>query len=302
MNKYLSDSDIILLTDGFGQGHFELIEKKLEKISKKWQLSNFQIIASFSANLVMTCMIEGRSKGVLKLSARDSENFNYEPRALEIFNHTSFVSLFEKDLSEKAILIEQIQPGHTLRKVDNLEDRVDVFLDLYQKIHKTPRHAEGFPSYLEWVNKITKYMKDHYLEHPLTSHMNEACEMIKSLWDTYSDITLLHGDFHHDNILKDQDDTYKIIDPKGVLGPVLFDLPRFILNEFDDVYGKVCIDHIRKVVDYMSQKLNVSKAVLQNCLYIETCMGGCWCLQDDPSLVEDISLLKMIEVCKKIKN
>ena len=301
MNKYLSDSDIILLTDGFGQGHFELIEKKLEKISKKWQLSNFQIIASFSANLVMTCMIEGRSKGVLKLSARDSENFNYEPRALEIFNHTSFVSLFEKDLSEKAILIEQIQPGHTLRKVDNLEDRVDVFLDLYQKIHKTPRHAEGFPSYLEWVNKITKYMKDHYLEHPLTSHMNEACEMMKSIWDTYSDITLLHGDFHHDNILQTKDNTYKIIDPKGVSGPVIFDLPRFILNEFDDHYEDACIHHIKNILNMIGAKLNISRQLLCRVLFIETSMAACWSLQDDPSLVEDISLLKMIEVCKKIK-
>ena len=302
MNKYLSDSDMILLENNFGQGYGQLIERKLEKFTDQWHLSDFIIIPSFSANLVMTCTIKDHKKGVLKISARDSLNFNYEPRALEIFNHPSLVSLFEMDLSEKAILIDQVQPGYPLGKVASLENRVDVFLDLYQKIHKIPRYAEGFPSYLEWVKKITKYMNDHYLEHPLTSHMNEAWAMMKRLWDTYPERTLLHGDFHHDNILKDHDDTYKIIDPKGVMGPVLFDLPRFILNEFDDTYGEACILHINKLITMIQRKLNISYKTIREALYIETCMAACWTLQDDPSLNDDLKLLKMVEMSKAIQS
>ena len=43
----------------------------------------------------------------------------------------------------------------------------------------------------------------------------------------------MHGDLHHDNILLRKDGSYAMIDPKGVAGPEILDLPRYIMNEID---------------------------------------------------------------------
>jgi streptomycin 6-kinase len=300
IKKRLSDSDIHTIKSEFGEAYDSLIHKKIKKLEVSWHLRVFELILSFSANLLIKCTIQGQKKAILKISARDPENFKYEASAIKAFDHPLFVRIIKNDSSEQAMLLEVIEPGTCLRKVDNLNERVGHFLSLYKKIHKKIVLEEGFPTYLGWVEKITKYMNENYVNNPLTIEMNQAYELSKELWTDYPDKTLLHGDFHHDNILLDQNSDYRIIDPKGVIGPSIFDLPRFILNEFDEKYEEACRIHIKNVVGLISGGLNIPKELIKKCLFIETCMGACWCVQDDQSLKRQLDLQKMIDLSKNI--
>ena len=81
---------------------------------------------------------------------------------------------------------------------------------------------------------------------------------------------LLHGDLHHENILKNENGGYTVIDPKGVIGDPVFDLSRFILDEFrDDLTSEpkdVVIDFVQKLGD----SVGIPCEILLRCLYIET--------------------------------
>ena len=63
---------------------------------------------------------------------------------------------------------------------------------------------------------------------------------------------------------------YTVIDPKGVIGDPIFDLSRFILDEFrDDMTSEpkdVVIDFVQKLGDGVGSPCEI----LLGCLYIET--------------------------------
>lgn len=84
---------------------------------------------------------------------------------------------------------------------------------------------------------------------------------------------LLHGDLHHDNILLAEDGTYKIIDPKGVVGDPVFDVSRFVLNEFDAEPTEPTYRKIVGILHVLSQNLQIPETILKQCLYVETTMG-----------------------------
>ena len=53
--------------------------------------------------------------------------------------------------------------------------------------------------------------------------------MIRELFAEGSPVTLLHGDYHHYNILS-HGASWCVIDPKGVVGPREYDIGPFMLN------------------------------------------------------------------------
>ena len=100
------------------------------------------------------------------------------------------------------------------------------------------------------------------------------------MFEKYSDRVLLHGDLHHDNLLLRTDGNYAMIDPKGVIGPAIMDLPRFILNELDT--GHPCSDrqHIAEVIRLLDEQSGYPAADIVKLFYMETVLGNIWRMED----------------------
>jgi streptomycin 6-kinase len=134
--------------------------------------------------------------------------------------------------------------------------------------------------YADWVARISAYMSKREDCAALYAYMNKANDFCRSLTSTYSRAMLLHGDFHHDNILRRDDGSYAIIDPKGVIGDPIFDVPRFILNEFEDELSEQLYRKINLVIQTFEHLLDIPHTVIRQCLFIETAMGNCWQVED----------------------
>jgi streptomycin 6-kinase len=130
--------------------------------------------------------------------------------------------------------------------------------------------------------------------------MRRAQEMLAVVSASYSAQMLLHGDFHHDNILLSVDGEYRIIDPKGVIGDPVFDTPRFILNEFGDDVTPELRQKINHIIDVFEQQLQIPGSVLRQCLYIETTMGVCWSVQDGATPEEYAKLLAQADFAESL--
>jgi streptomycin 6-kinase len=74
----------------------------------------------------------------------------------------------------------------------------------------------------------------------LDLHPSKLTPLARDLWASFEPRSewLVHGDFHHHNILRDGD-RYVAIDPKPYLGEREYDVPSFLWNpmgyEMDDV-------------------------------------------------------------------
>lgn len=131
--------------------------------------------------------------------------------------------------------------------------------------------------------------RDDYIS--LYLHMKKAEDICKNITTVYPEEMLLHGDFHHDNILLSQNGEYKIIDPKGVTGNPLFDLPRFILNEFDEPVTGETYKKIEYIIMYISKRLCIPDHIIRQCLYIETVMAYCWSVESgEAPIMEHVAI------------
>lgn len=259
----------------FGNVFWEQLEDKLAWCASCWSLSGLQLLPSFSANCVFTCESAIFGKAILKLGP-PSKEWETETSALLEYNGERYCQLFAADADHCAILEERILPGICLREEESLAKRLSVFSRLAAGLHVKPFNADVYPSYFDWVSRISRYMRGRGDYPELCEHMQKAEALCRSLWAAYPRRLLLHGDLHHDNILMEEGGGYRIIDPKGVVGDPVFEIPRFILNEFDEVINSGTYGRINTIIITLAVQLDIPETVIRECLYIETAMAECW--------------------------
>lgn len=302
-NRYcFNQNEIENIRNRFGKDFYEKVLRDIETYADQWGLTSFQFIPSYSANIVFICYSEKFGGTVLKIGNLSFGEIVTEFSTLCQYNGRRFCKVFEADIENGVILEECVQPGYPLRDESSLDKRLSVFSSLYKGLHITPARAEIYPTYTEWVGRITEYMSKRQDCKELYLYMKKAKDICLSVSALYSRKMLLHGDFHHDNILLGNDGEYIIIDPKGVIGDPVFDVPRFILNEFGDEITTELYKKITDIINILEKKLNIPNDILKQCLFVETAMGVCWSVEDGSTPEEYPSLLQNVAFAETILN
>ncbi|WP_192930112.1 aminoglycoside phosphotransferase family protein [Alkaliphilus pronyensis] len=287
----------------FGNAFFTRVEALIEPLIVKWDIVELRLIEHFSANLVFKGKSNSFGSIILKFGRNPSE-FRSEVAALKSFKSKAICQLLEVDFNNMVLIEEAIEPGLMLKSEKDIDVRLDVFCNLFKELHSKDKslekanysddHEFKYKSYKEWVFKICDYMDKQASWKEVALHMKRAKELYIELSKVYSSKSLLHGDFHYYNILKGKND-YMIIDPKGVIGDPIFDIPRYVLNEFCDQEDDLLIDStIEKVFNVISKELDVPKQVLSKLLYIEGTMAVCWNIEDGMGIDKKEDILKML--------
>ena len=303
MNYNFIAEDKIKIIERFGNVFFSHVDGLVEGLALRWDIDELQLINSFSAGLVFKGLSMMHGPIVMKFGI-ENEAFISEVEALQYFGESCSCKLIDVDFDNRVLLEEWIQPGDELVSEHSLEKRLDVFCDLYQQLHRSHNNPEDrsdptkkgfkYKSYRDWIFKITAYMEKEKNWDEVTAHMQQAKALFVKLSQEYKNESLLHGDFHYYNILKGKNG-YKVIDPKGVIGNPIFDIPRYILNEFWDEEDKTKIDKtIEQVFDTLSDRLNLSKSILGQLIYIEGAMAICWCVESGADIEEKADFLVVL--------
>jgi len=258
------------ITEHFGAAFCEKVLADLSKYATLWGLSDFKQIDYYSANCLFTCVSAKHGSCVMKISPHPQGIVN-EYHMLQDFNGNALCKVYEEDVNNGVLLLECVTPGTQLRDEPDLDTRLDTFCQLFRGLHKPPVDKTKYPTYMDWVSRIAAYMRTRADFKELAEKMTKAEEVCRHLWTKYTGEMLLHGDLHHDNILLGEHG-YRIIDPKGVVGDAVFDIPRFILNEDDLDKG----DNFAYIVRVLSEKLDIPKQDIILLFYVEMCMGNSW--------------------------
>ena len=274
----------------FGEESYKERINVLEKYRKQWELSEIDFKSELSNNsLIFYAVSKHYGNVILKILLPD--NLDQEITTLKLFQGDNFCKLYEYSLEDRVYIMERIVPGYTLYESASRNERIRIVGEIFKELHKTSLPDSMYPTYNEWFKagkEGTKNRKDceglyHYLE--------SAEQMLVDISQKYSRNFLLHGDLHHENILKNEKGGYTVIDPKGVIGDPVFDLSRFILDEFrDDLTSEpkaVILDFVQKLGD----SVGIPCETLLRCIYIETVI---WLFREE--LAEGASL----EECEQL--
>jgi streptomycin 6-kinase len=154
---------------------------------------------------------------VLKVTPPEDDESDEEADALELWGGEGAVQLLRRDRARRALLIERA--GEDISGLDE-DEATGIAVATGLRLWRPA--AEPF----RWIGDWVPRWLENAEEHPLTPL---ARELYASL-DVGRDV-LVHGDFHHHNILQSARGPVAI-DPKPMLGEPEYDAPSFLWNPF----------------------------------------------------------------------
>ena len=240
-----------------------------EELIHRWTLTEIKPLREQGSRGVYGAESGAFGPAILKVDAGEQLK-----REREMLSRMGEVTCKVLNYEDGALLLERIVPGTTLREEPKLEVRMEIFADIWSNIY-TP--AEGGITYLDWLEKACKVPG---LPANLQEMGKSALAICKDLFDKYPERMWLHGDLHHDNLLCREDGNYAVIDPKGVIGPRIMDLPRFLLNE--------PLENVQRAMEWLSQELRYPLMDICQTYYVEAVLANLWLWEDGLPLEEEI--------------
>ena len=159
---------------------------------------------------------------VLKVTPPEDDEADEEADALELWGGNGAVRLLRRDRRRRALLLERARPGTDISDVPEEEATaigVEVGLRLWRPAGEPFRWiGDHVP---RWLDTAARSAGPGRVLVPLARHLYAELDVGRS--------TLVHGDFHHHNILT-AGGRRLAIDPKPMLGEPEFDVPSFLWN------------------------------------------------------------------------
>jgi len=161
---------------------------------------------------------------VLKVTPPEDDESDEEADALELWGGHGAVRVLRRDTQRRALLLERARPGTDISALPEGEATaiaVEVGLRLWRPAAEPFRWiGDHVPRWLEEKqSELTPLARELFAELQVELGAGRA--------------TLVHGDFHHHNILCSQRSGqrgYLAIDPKPMLGEPEYDVPPFLWN------------------------------------------------------------------------
>jgi streptomycin 6-kinase len=214
------------------------------------------------------------SPAVLRLGPLDDPEFAVELDAAEWFGGHGAVSVLEIDRSRGAVLLERALPGTRLRDLwpDDDETATAVAAGVMAALWRPPADGLAFPTVQHWGR--------------LLEPGSRAARVFVELCDSMADPVVLHGDLHHDNVLRSGYDNWLAIDPKGVVGEPAYETGALMRNPFPGLLDAGDPGHVlRRRADQLAELLNVDVARVRGWAYAQAVLAGVWSVSggEDPS-------------------
>ena len=202
-----------------GSQRLDLSAAKVEALAaaREWGLDVGKPFAFSNVSYVVPA-----GHAVLKVAWEGDDESLHEGEALELWNGNGAVRLLRR--SGRALLEERALPGDDLAALPDSEATaiaVDVATRLWRPAQLPFRPV--LPAVMRWLDHAERE----------GSELVPLARRLLARLDPGSD-WLVHGDFHHHNLLR-HDDRFVAIDPKPYLADREFDPSAFLWNPFDNL-------------------------------------------------------------------
>ncbi|HEX9840948.1 MAG TPA: aminoglycoside phosphotransferase family protein [Anaerolineales bacterium] len=216
----------------------------IKEVSQRWGLTDVQPIPNLSYNFVAFAN-RGGGKVVLKIGVPNRE-LTSEMAALRVFDGEGACRLIDCDEEKGFLLLERLNPGLMLSTLEDDEEATHVAAEVMLKIWRPGLDTLSGDSYSTSNSKFIQ-LSDWFdglkrlraMFNGGTGPLNEKLvdRVERSVRDFFGENrkpVLMHGDFHHSNILSSERG-WLVIDPKGVIGPAGYEVGPLLMNPWGDL-------------------------------------------------------------------
>jgi streptomycin 6-kinase len=266
-----------------GQTWLERLPTLLEETARDWEL---QLGEPFllSYNYVCAVTLKDGKPAVLKAGTPNPE-LTSEMNALRFYAGKSACRMLKSDPEKGLLLLERLTPGNMLADLEDDDQATEIAAEVMKAIHHPASDPEGFLSLREWFDKLPEVRRlFNGSSGPWPESSFATAEaLISELFADESPQVLLHGDFHHFNILR-SGAGWKVIDPKGVIGPAEYEVAPFLLNPFTVVLTESqALQRTKRRIAIFSERLGFDRQRLRAWAICHSVLSAFWDMSEDGS-------------------
>ncbi|HEX5839946.1 MAG TPA: aminoglycoside phosphotransferase family protein [Anaerolineales bacterium] len=274
-----------------GHAFLNALPDLIAEASKRWNLTDVQPVPTLSYNFVAFAK---RAQGdvVLKMGVPNRE-MESEIAALQLFNGEGACKMLEYDEEKCWMILERLNPGEMLVTLEDDEEATHIAAEVMKKIWR-PMESSGLPLQKQdtalqkfillsdWFDGL-KRLRAAYNggTGPLNEDLVERVEVsVNDFFLENHHPVLMHGDFHHYNILSSERG-WLIIDPKGVIGPAGYEAGPLLINPWGELINKSDIQKITKRrIDILHEHLGFERERIREWGLAHAVLSAWWGIED----------------------
>jgi streptomycin 6-kinase len=237
--------------------------------------------------------------------------------ALRLFDGQGACRLIEYEEERYWMLLERLQPGVMLVTLEDDEEATHIAAEVMQKIWRPVESAsvavapwrpllaenqqrapalQSFIRLSDWFDGLKKIRPAFQGgTGPFKEKLLERVERsVKDFLIENHHPVLMHGDFHHFNILSSERG-WLIIDPKGVIGPAGYEVGPFLINPWDVLLGEK--DHrgmTKRRIDILHERLGFERERIREWGLAHAVLSAWWGIEDNTGWDSALAFAEMI--------
>lgn len=312
--EFISNIQNTFREDGYA--FLKALPDSIAQASARWGLTKVQPAPTLSYNFVAFAIRGGEGRGeeenvVLKMSVPNRE-FLSEMEALRLFNGEGACRLIDSDEQKSWMLLERLYPGEMLAAMEDDEQATHIAAEVMKKIWRPVESLDSASSPVmtrgqghrlqrfillsDWFDGLKKLRQTFDggtspLDEKLVQRAERAAN--EFLAENHHPV-LMHGDFHHYNILSSERG-WLVIDPKGVIGPAGYEVGPLLTNPWGDMINEKNIPQItRRRIDILHEHLGFERERIREWGLAHAVLSAWWGIDDNTGWEYALAFARMM--------
>ena len=225
--------NVVVAWGADGQRWLDRLPALIADVTRDWDLELGRPY-DLSFNWVVPARCSDGVEAVLKLGPPEAGHLMAEATALAAYGGHGAVRLLAHDHMRGALLLERAVPGTMARSVVPERDLVATaaIITVMRRLHSAGPASVGLSDVVErdrpsFVDHLRRYPGDTPFPRRLVVR---AAGLLEELSASATVRVVLHGDLHHDNVLRAQREPWLAIDPHGVVGDPGYEVGAMLYN------------------------------------------------------------------------
>lgn len=276
--------NVVLAWGADGQRWLDNLPSLVADISRGWELDLGRPY-DLSFNWVAPAGCADGTAAVLKLGPPEPGHLAVEATALTQYDGHGAVRLLAYDAVRGALLLERAVPGTMARAVVPERDLVATaaIITVMRQLHTAPLPPAGLPDLVERDRpSFAEHLRHYPGDTPFPRRLVErAAGLLEELSASATDRVVLHGDLHHDNVLRAKREPWLAIDPHGVVGDPGCEVGAMLYNPDPERRDPALVSLVPARVEQLADGLGMPEDRVVAWGFVQAVLSEVWTAEEE---------------------
>jgi streptomycin 6-kinase len=281
-----------------GQRFIDELPARLDSVTRDWGLT-VDAVYPLSFHWVCSVRTDDGDEAVLKLGPSGVPDLAQQVATLRHFDGVGAVRLIAHDVARGAMLLEKAVPGTVASGLVPARDLVATaaIITVMRRLHRPLAGAADLPDLAtrnrrSFVGHLARYPGDTPIPRRLVTRAMGLCDELSA---SATERVVLHGDLHHDNVLRGSRDPWLAIDPHGVVGDPVADVGAMLFNPDIANRDPALVALVPARIEQLADGLGIGVDRVVAWGFVESVLSEVWTAEEQAPVTRALDVALLLE-------